>query len=62
LTLEEKAILAARAHIRHNYTKYEEQLLGFDFPLEPGDSLYQEVKSEAQEAVDEFLDRHRAES
>jgi len=59
LTLEEKAMLAARAHIRHNYTKYEDQLLGFEFPLEPDDDLYREVKSEAQEAVDEFLDRHR---
>ncbi len=62
LILEEKAMLAARAHIRHNYTKYEDQLLGFDFSLEPGDYLYREVKSEAQEAVDEFLDRHRLES
>ena len=59
LTLEEKAVLAARAHIRHNYTKYEDQLLGFDFPLEPDDYLYREVKNEAQEAVDEFLSRHR---
>jgi hypothetical protein len=62
LTLEEKAVLAARAHIRHNYTEYEDQLLGFDFSLEPGDYLYRQVKGEAQEAVDEFLDRHRLES
>lgn len=62
LTLEEKAMLAARAHIRHNYTVYEDQLLGFDFPLEPDDYLYREIKSEAQEAVDEFLYRHRLES
>jgi len=62
LTLEEKAGLAARAHIRHNYTKYEEQLLSSDLLLEPGDYLYWEVKSEAQEAVDEFLDSHRLKS
>lgn len=60
--LEEKAMLPARAHIRHNYTRYEDQLLGFDFSLEPVDDLYRDVKSGAQEAVDEFLSRHRRES
>ena len=62
LSLEEKAMLAARAHIRHNYTPYEGQLLEFGFDLEPGDFIYREVKSEAQEAVDKFLSRHREES
>lgn len=62
LTLEEKAALAARAHIRHRYTRYEEQLPVSDFPLAPDDYLYREARSEAQEAVDEFLDRHRPES
>lgn len=59
LSLEERAALAARAHIRHNYTKYDDRLDGFGFPLEPGDYLYREAKAEAQEAVDEFLTRHR---
>ena len=59
LPLEEKAILAARAYIRHNYTKYEDRLLDFEFPLEPDDYLYREVKSEAEEAVNEFLSRHQ---
>ena len=59
LPLEEKAMLAARAYIRHNYTKYEDQLLDFEFPLELGDYLYQEIKSEAVEAVDNFLEIHR---
>jgi len=59
LSLEEKAMLAARAYIRHNYTSYDDQLLEFGFALERGDFLYQEVKGEAQEAVDEFLIRHR---
>jgi hypothetical protein len=59
LSLEEKAMLAARAYIRHNYTPYEDQLLEFGFDLEPGDFLYREVKSEAQEAVDEFLSHPR---
>ena len=53
---------AARAHIRHNYTPYEDQLVEFGLDLEPGDFLYREVKSEAQEVVDEFLSRHREES
>jgi hypothetical protein len=59
LSLEEKAMLAARAYIRHNYTKYEDRLLNFGVPLEPDDYLYREIKAEAEEAVDEFLDRHR---
>jgi len=59
LPLEEKAMLAARAYIRHNYTKYENQLLDFEFLLEPGDYLYREIKSEADEAVDKFLNSHR---
>ena len=59
LSLKEKAMLAARAYIRHNYTKYEDRLLDFEFPLERDDYLYREIKSEAEEAVDKFLDRHR---
>lgn len=59
LPLEEKAMLAARAYIRHDYTKYEDRLLGFEFPLELGDYLYREIKSEADDAVDKFLSRHR---
>jgi len=59
LPLEEKAMLAARAYIRHNYTKYEDRLLNFEFPLEPSDDLYREIKSEAEEAVDKFLNSHR---
>lgn len=59
LSLEEKAVLAARAHIRRNYTGYENRLLSFEFPLEPGDYLYQEIRSEADEEVDECLRRHR---
>ena len=62
LTLEDKAVLAGRAYIRHNYTPYEDQLLEFGFDLKPGDFLYQEVKGEAREAVDEFLSHHREKS
>ena len=59
LPLEEKAMLGARAYVRHNYTKYEDRLLSFEFPLEPGDYSYREIKSEADKAVDKFLTRHR---
>ena len=59
LSLEEKAMLATRAYIRHNYTKYEDKLLDSEFPPERGDYLYREIKSEADEAVDEFLDCHQ---
>jgi len=62
LTLEDKAALATRAYIWHNYTHYEDQLLEFGFDLKPGDYLYQEVKGEAREAVDEFLSHHRKKS
>ncbi|MFW0859078.1 MAG: DUF2293 domain-containing protein [Dehalococcoidia bacterium] len=60
LPLEEKAMLAARAYIRHNYTKYEDRLLNSEFPLESGDYLcYRGIKSEANEAVDKFLSHHQ---
>lgn len=59
LSLEEKAILAARAYIRHHYTKYEDQLLNFEVLLQPGDYLYREIRSEAEDAVDSFLTRYR---
>ncbi len=60
LSLEERASLAARALIRHQYTSYEDDL--DDAPM--GDSWdeefwYREFKAEAQRAVDDFLDRHR---
>ncbi|MBT9162163.1 MAG: hypothetical protein DDT27_00707 [Dehalococcoidia bacterium] len=60
LPLEEKAMLAARAYIRNNYTKYEDRLLNSEFPLESGDYLcYRGIKSEANEAVDKFLSHHQ---
>jgi len=59
LPLEEKARLATRAYIRHNCTHYEDRLNEFGFPLKRSDYLYQDAKSEAGEAVDEFLDSHR---
>jgi len=54
LSLEQKAALAARAYIRHNYTDYEDLL-----STEVGDWLYDEIKAGAQEDVDDFLAKHR---
>ena len=60
LSLQERAALAARAQIRHAHTDYEQQLddeavAGVD------DELYRAIKAEAHQAVDAFLQAHRAE-
>jgi hypothetical protein len=61
LTLEDRAELAARAHIRHHHTSYHDTLA--DLPIESmlygDDWLYREAKATAQLEVDDFLDRHR---
>ena len=60
LSIEERAALAARAHIRHNFTDYEDKLA--DLPLEDvsgDDWLYREAKATAHEKVDEFIEDHR---
>lgn len=59
LSLEEKARLAARAHIRHRYTSYEDKLSGRPYEAWDEDDLYREIKGTAHEAVDDFLDQHR---
>jgi hypothetical protein len=54
LTLEEKAALAARAYIRHRYTRYEEML------AQPfAEEFYRDIKAAAQDEVDQFLERYR---
>ncbi|MBI4331677.1 MAG: DUF2293 domain-containing protein [Chloroflexi bacterium] len=58
LTLEDKAALAARAYIRHHYTKYEDRL-DAHFSLDRDHYLYREIKSGANDAVDQFLHCHR---
>jgi hypothetical protein len=59
LSLEEKARLAARAHIRHRFTKYEDELSDLPFEAWGADDLYREIRGAAHEAVDDFLDEHR---
>lgn len=54
LSLEGKAALAARAYIRHRYTRYEEML------AQPfAEEFYRDIKAAAQDEVDQFLERHR---
>jgi len=59
LTLKDKAALAVRAYIRHNHTKYDDNLASPELTLDPHSYLYHEIKSEAEEEVDGFLDKHR---
>ena len=53
LTLEQKAELAIRACIRHEYTNYEEEL------VEDGEVWYDEIKRNAGDEVHRFLEEHR---
>ncbi len=59
LTLAEKAELAARAHIRHRYTSYEDELDQIPFEAWDEEDLYREIKGAAHDAVDMFIERHR---
>ena len=59
LPLEERAALAARAHIRHRYTSYEDDLARVPIEDWDEDDVYREVKGTAHEAVDDFLAQHR---
>jgi hypothetical protein len=59
LSPEQKAELAARAHIRHRYTSYHHQLDQIPFEDWDEDNVYREVKGAAQHAVDDFLNDHR---
>ncbi len=60
LSLEERARLAARAHIRHRFTTYEDKLNRMPFAAWDEDDLYREIKGAAHEAVDDFLEQHRS--
>jgi hypothetical protein len=60
LSLEQKAALAARAHIRHRYTNYHHELDQIPFEAWDEDDVYREVKGAAHSSVDDFLDEHRS--
>jgi hypothetical protein len=60
LPLEDRAVLAARAWIRHRFTDYEDRLnslYGDDLLLDEID--YRGIKHDAHSAVDTFLAEHR---
>ncbi len=60
LSLDERAVLAARALVRHRYTSFEDD--PFDASMEDTwdeEFWYREIKAEAQRVVDDFLDQHR---
>ena len=59
LTLEEKAALATRAHIRHRHTRYEDELDKIPIKAWDEDDLYREIKGAAHDAVNDFIDQHR---
>ena len=59
IDLQEKVALAVRAHIRHRYTDYENQLPSFfDYCK---DEMYHQVRAKVQLKVTRFLEEHRAE-
>ena len=60
LSLEERAVLAARALIRHRHTSYEYDLVdeAIDDPWDE-EYTYREIKAEAQLGVDQLLETHR---
>ena len=48
---------AVRAHIRHRHTDYDDQL--DELVLLDADYLYGDVRADAHEAVDRFLENYR---
>ncbi len=61
LSLDERASLAARALIRHRYTSCENDLFEAAIDERWDEELwYRGIKGEAQTAVDDFGERHRA--
>jgi hypothetical protein len=63
LSIEERAGLAARATIRHEFTDYDERLAELDpFEAEFDDFEYRNIKRGAHDDVNDFLDAHRSRS
>ncbi|HYO19592.1 MAG TPA: DUF2293 domain-containing protein [Dermatophilaceae bacterium] len=58
LPLNERAALAARAQIRHAHTDYDHRLDELSF-LGVDDDLYRDIKAQAHDAVDAFIQAHR---
>lgn len=65
LSLEEKAALAARAHIRHHHTDYEDQLIEHEATTGFANldtETYRALRTVARRVVDAFIDEHRDQS
>lgn len=63
LTIEERAQLAVRAHLRHRYTDYDERLFDTQADAETLDldpATYRTIRNDADAAVDDFIDQHRS--
>ena len=59
IPLDERAALAARAHIRHHYTDYEESLADLELAFDDEEE-YRWIKRNSQASVDDFLEQHRS--
>jgi hypothetical protein len=59
LPIDERAALAARAYIRHVYTDYDRRLDHLPPERWDADFLYRDIKHQAHDAVDQFLEDHR---
>ncbi len=59
ISLSERAALAARAHIRHHHTEYEENLADLELAFDDEEE-YRWIKRSSHAAVDDFLERHRS--
>ena len=57
ISMEDRAILAVRAHIRHTHTTYEKKLAKNSD--DPDGMVHATLKKEANENVDEFIAKHR---
>jgi hypothetical protein len=58
--MDERAMLAARAWIRHRYTDYEDRLdTTYGDDLLADEFAYRTIKSATNRAVDDFLEERR---
>ena len=58
ISMEDRAILAVRAYIRHKHTTYEKKLAKKSV-YDPDGTIHAMLKGEANEDVDEFIAKHR---
>lgn len=59
MPIEERAILAVRAYIRHEFTSYEGKISRYGEPDNLDREIHRMIKGEAMEEVDEFIWNHQ---